>query len=143
MLIINILTTNTVFMKQNRYFFVALLLLAIIFVASCNTNKPQEPLSYDDAKEIVLQLYDTDSMDIYMAPTVLPANSIVCTMYDSLTSPKSNCWYIFVDKAPLANWLHPCDYVFVTEDKGVVVIEPNTCPPKEMDLLELISRHVQ
>lgn len=130
-------------MKKNHYFLVVLSLLAILFAVSCNTNKPQEPLSYNDAKEIVLQLYDTDSMDIYMAPAVLPANSIVYTVYDSITSPKPNCWYLFVDRAPLANWSHPCDYVFVTEDNGIVVIEQGSFPPKDMNALELISRHIQ
>ncbi len=110
-------------MKTNHLLAMTLPLLAIVFAMSCNPNKPQEPTSYEDAKNKVLQLYDTDSVDIYMASAVLSANSIIYTWADSVMSPKQDCWYIFVDKMPLANWGLPCDYVFITQEKSIVVVE--------------------
>lgn len=128
-------------MKTKHFFAVALPLLVMLFAVSCNSNKPQEPTSYEDAKNMVFQLYGTETVDIYMAPAILSANSIIYTWNDSVVSPKQDCWYIFVDKEPLANWGHPCDYVFITREKGLVVVEHRIFPPKEEKALELVSQH--
>lgn len=47
-------------------------------------------------------------------------------------SLSEDCWCFFVDKAPRANWGHPCEYIYVTVSTGKVKSAVKYIPPKEL-----------
>lgn len=47
-------------------------------------------------------------------------------------SLSEDCWCFFVDKAPKANWGHPCIYIYVTASTGKVKSTIKYIPPKGM-----------
>lgn len=127
---------------------VFLCLFALLGLAACDDDdgySEESPISRDLAYEMVKMKLFTygkpfNEIDIYATKDMLPANTQVTTMSEEFTSPDSESWLFFIDEIPLiANWGHPCKYIFV-DAFGNVTVHEKTMPPsapswEEMDHL--------
>lgn len=128
---------------------VFLFLFVVLGLAACSDESENNgysdgvSISKDAAYELVKkQVSDKplNEIDIYVTPDMLPANTQVTTMSEEFTSPDSESWLFFIDEIPLiANWGHPCKYIFV-DAFGNVTVHEKTMPPsapswEEMDHL--------
>ena len=52
-------------------------------------------------------------------------------------------WMVFVDMAPLANWDHPCKYIYIKENSmtadGTTIVEDSNRPPRGIKMSSLIE----
>lgn len=103
------------------------LFLLIIFTTLCFSNGcAQETFTRDQIFEMVKKkaFVDTLKDNICASPQMIPPNTKLHIMNDSIVSPNFNSWFFFIDKVPFAYWTHPCKYVFVNStDASFIVIE--------------------
>ena len=71
-----------------------------------------------------------DSVNIYMESQILTEDYYVISPYDSLDSPYSNYWLVFIDEQPLYLWDHLCTYVFINQSNGNYTTTDYNTPPK-------------
>jgi hypothetical protein len=49
--------------------------------------------------------------------------------FDHLICPLNESWVFFIDDAPLANWAHPCRYVWFDKNSGEYIVLDYEWPP--------------
>ena len=110
--------------------------LNIATVALCH-GQTSDNLSQQEAKEAAFDCavancfgHGSEDYDFFMSKSVVNAPA----SYKG--SPFSECWLVFVDMKPDANWEHPCKYIYVGIDKaGYSVCAIDSClPPSDIEL---------
>lgn len=121
---------------------VFLFLFALLGLAACDDDdsySEESPISRDLAYEMVKMKLFTygkpfNEIDIYATKDMLPANTPVIISKEETMSSDRNSWLFFIDEIPLiANWGHPCKYIFVDAFGNVTVYE-KTMPPSAPSL---------
>lgn len=136
-----------------KFFNIFLLLVAMLNMVACSNELEKSktevaglPISKNDAYTLVKeQLKDKplNEIDIYGTVEMLSAHTKVISVgNEDIISPNCDSWLFFVDEMPLiANWEHPCKYIFVDATGKISVYERTMFPTKpSMEEMELLSR---
>lgn len=128
-------------MKFLKTFFLLFILLGFAACDDGNDGYTGEiPIPRDAAYELVKkQVSDKqlNEIDIYATKDMLPANTPVIISRDDTLSSNHDSWLFFIDEIPLiANWGHPCKYIFV-DAFGNVTVHEETMPPSAPSLEEM------
>ena len=106
--------------------------------------KTAQVSTVDDAFLIVDSMYKGEKVDIYMYATCFNGNKtieLISPINDNveLAYPYSGhrYWVAFVDLHPMANWSHPCEYVFIDILTGHVITITKNMPPIQLGELFL------
>lgn len=82
---------------------------------------------------------DTLVDEIRISKQIIPPNTKLYSMEDTITSPSYSTWFYFIDKYPDAKWTHPCKYVFANIiNADLFVIEGNS--PIDIETIYLLSQ---
>ena len=106
-----------------RYFVVLLSILALPLYAA-EVTSPQE------AAELVMEEHMADDMTgkaVYSFPTALAEGDAVDSWHESVPVPFDG-YLILIDDMALANWEHPCRWVFVASDGRTEAVHMYTPP---------------
>lgn len=136
-----------------KFFNIFLLLVAMLNMIACSNELEKSktevaglPISKNDAYTLVKeQLKDKplNEIDIYGTVEMLSAHTKVISVgNEDIISPDCDSWLFFVDEIPLiANWGHPCKYIFVDAIGKVSVYERTMFPTKpSLEEMELLNR---
>lgn len=122
------------------------LIITCAFLLSMGaTNSMNQSITKLEAYNIVLNGIDSTSLDsteIFVSKQILPANTVIKIGTESIESPNYNSWMFFINQQPLANWGHPCNYMFIGTNNGEVnIIEKHFYPtnPSLMDMDKIKS----
>jgi hypothetical protein len=80
-----------------------------------------------------------EGVRLYVRPAPLAEGEVVSGWRSAVFTAPAAGWLIFVDPAPLANWEHPCQFVFVDGATGDLVVHAATTPPSPPGQLEEIT----
>ncbi len=94
---------------------------------------PNPAATFSDALRLVVDLVllgDTRSLQLSAAPRPLDANSppLATWAHRVVPAPWTEFWLFFADDDPLANWAHPCRYIFVARDLSAIAIQRARTP---------------
>ena len=71
-------------------------------------------------------LIDTLTDEVWVSTQIISLKTILKFMDDKIQSPEWNSWFFLIDKHPLAEWTHPCKYLFMnTIDTSFIIIDGN------------------
>lgn len=90
-------------------------------------------LSQKEATNIVINKIingETKDKEIFVSDTIISSKGKIRDIFFIEKSPPFDSWFFFIDDNPLANWEHPCRYVFVNVKDGSFEIYNETRPPK-------------
>ena len=75
---------------------------------------------------------------VYLAGEPLAGGSEIGSWMESILVPAEfeHAWFFFIDDAPDANWEHPCRYVFVEVETGIIEIINGRTPPDTLTSME-------
>lgn len=106
-----------------------LLMLALFFMAMPLFAQSSFEEALDKVVTGVLR-GKTDQVEISALRTLARSNSVQLRTWGSRTieMPFEDGWVFMVDDAPLANWAHPCRYVFVSADGSEIVVQQANTP---------------
>lgn len=114
---------------MKKYLLFVFLTLLLNYISSAQTLLN---ISKDEAWNIVKEKVlgnNTKGIEVYVSPKVLGACTTVPTVVDIENSPPFDSWFFFIDDMPLANWSHPCRYVYVDVCNGTYSIKDMKFPP--------------
>lgn len=101
----------------------------------------------DDAFLIVDSMYKNDMVNIYMYATCFKGNKTIELMSPvndniELSYPYSTYryWVALVDLYPMANWSHPCEYIFIDIFYGTIMKITKNMPPMQLGELFIPKR---
>jgi len=112
-----------------------LIILSLVIFGLCSKVylKAQDSIiSKEDAWKIVQkEVLNGKTSDINAYQWVKPflKNSLIDSRFLNIKSPDFDSWFFFLDEMPLANWGHPCKYVFVNIKDGTVELKMQQFPP--------------
>jgi hypothetical protein len=103
----------------------------------------QKVLNQQDAFAMVDSIYKNDTVSIYISNDFyyggetfeLPTKEVIKVPY-----PIAMYWVAFVDLHPMANWGHPCEYVFINAYNGCVTKVTADFFPKKLQELFTLNR---
>ncbi|MDD2236518.1 MAG: C13 family peptidase [Kiritimatiellae bacterium] len=107
------------------------------------THQPANPAaSFEDAYALVLaQLIgdETNRLQLSASRQPLRAGSTTLTTWGGreVIAPWNEYWLFFADDDPVANWAHPCRYIFVARDLSAIAVQ-RAMTPLNLDLEVLI-----
>lgn len=107
------------------------LFLSFLSVISC---KPEEdhPISRKDADATVRTYIKNEIHDVYLLylnPDTL-SYEISVVDWSEDTMHGINSFVYFIDEAPLANWEHPCRYIWISKENGSITnVYHRSSPP--------------
>ncbi len=106
-------------------------LLGLLFVIIANSQ-----VSQDSAQTILKNhIANYDDFDIYVANNMIGISDTIQLLGSRIiVPPQDSCWMFFVDEMPLANWGHPCKYVFVKISSGKCDIIESQSPPFNLSI---------
>lgn len=116
-----------------------LFLFLIVSIISCQR---EEDKSYDKAISSISDILNRDGVNIYISKEPLKPSTEIGTLGETFTSPNSECWFVFVDLHPFANWAHPCKYIFIDAKTDKLVELDKNFPPDcfgEMDVIKEVK----
>lgn len=105
--------------------------IIFIFLGLLITIIANSQVSQDSAQAIMKgHVANYNDCDIYVTNNTIGISDTIHLMGSMIIMPpQDSCWLFFVDEMPLANWGHPCKYVFVNISSGKCdIIEANTPP---------------
>jgi hypothetical protein len=136
-----------------KFFYISLLLAAMLSMIACSNELEKDKaevagllISKNDAYTLAkehLKNKPLTEIDIYRTVDMLPAHTkIISVGNEDIISPDCDSWLFFVDEMPLiANWEHPCKYIFVNAIGKVYVYERTMFPTKpSMEQMELLNK---
>jgi hypothetical protein len=97
--------------------------------------------SQTDAWNVVMSQVLQGKIDgkwAYVCNEPMTTGSVIEMWNGSIEFPFDSGWFFFIDDQPLANWEHPCRYVFVDLEENVLLQNGRT-PPKELREMERLS----
>jgi hypothetical protein len=111
----------------------------VILVTLLVTAVGAGALGFEKATEIVLDdvlfgLYE--GTRVYGLEEKISEGTVVEAWHDSVVAPIDG-YFFFIDPYPLANWEHPCQWVFVAADDGDATIYDMTTPPRDKVFVEM------
>lgn len=89
-------------------------------------------IGFGKATEIVLDdvlLGSYEGTRVFGLEEITKEGTVIEAWHDSVVAP-SDSYLFLIDPYPLANWEHPCQWVFVATDDGDVTVYDMTTPPK-------------
>lgn len=95
---------------------------------------PSDPdARFDDAFRLVMEhVLDGNPRALQLSGARHPllAAEPPLTTWDNreITPPWSDFWFFFADDDPLANWAHPCRYIFVARDLSAIAVQRSRTP---------------
>ena len=91
-------------------------------------------ISQDSALAIMKNhINNYNDCDIYVANNTIGIGDTIQLLGSMIIiPPHDSCWMFFVDEVPLANWGHPCKYVFVNIRSGICDIIDSNSPPYKL-----------
>lgn len=116
-------------MKTNRLLSVLFLLLISV------TTIARDNISRDEALNIIkekLSLEQNTSVEIFVCDSIVKQSSPIALLSKEIQSPNYDSWCFFIDDNPMANWAHPCRFVFVNPETGDLEIIKNNMPPASL-----------
>ncbi|NCC52586.1 MAG: hypothetical protein EOM20_15395 [Spartobacteria bacterium] len=89
---------------------------------------PQSGAGFEDARRLVMGLLldgKTSGLALSAMTSLASTGRTRLTTWRGreLTAPWTAYWVFFSDDAPLANWAHPCRYIFVAADLSSVAVQ--------------------
>ncbi len=89
---------------------------------------PQSGAGFDDAHRLVMELLlegRTGGLELSAMRSLASAGRTRLTTWRGreVAAPWNTYWVFFSDDAPLANWAHPCRYIFVAADLSSVAVQ--------------------
>ncbi len=81
----------------------------------------------------------TDGVRLFVYPERVEPGTTISTWKAELFTAPDQGWFLFIDWMPLANWEHPCTYVFVDAATGEVSRHEAMVPPALQEELEEIT----
>jgi hypothetical protein len=112
-------------------------------VQAPGSNAPS-PITLSKAYCIVLDEVlkgTTEGRWVFGDPDPVAPGTVIHTWYGNITLPGESGWVVFIDDQPMANWAHPCRYVFVNA-QGAVQVFDALAPPgnlEDWDRLETVT----
>ena len=99
------------------------------------TNEAAKSIIFDE----VLQS-DIEGKNIYITPSVLAKGTQIDSWREVVTrqSPDEE-WFFFIDDMPMANWEHPCRYVFVDKETGEYTTLDANSPPNIFPDMQMVA----
>lgn len=117
-----------------------LLKLVLTFSLIIQTHEDSFAVEISDLVDnFTIANIDTNSCDLYIYPTICHDSLIITSMGDTIISPFKEYWLAFGDDVPLANWGHPCSYIFLSANKENYSIIHNKFPPRKWGEFILIN----
>lgn len=116
-------------MKTNRLLSVLFLLLISV------TTIARDNISRDEALNIIkekLSLEQNTSVEIFVCNSIVKQSSPIALLSKEIQSPNYDSWCFFIDDNPMANWAHPCRFLFVNPETGDLEIIKNNMPPASL-----------
>ena len=80
----------------------------------------------------------TEGKWVYVDPKPVKAGTTIESWRSSIELPRKEGWFFFIDDNPMANWAHPCRYVFV-DLAGKITLYEATMPPKNIAEMEFLN----
>ncbi len=88
--------------------------------------------------ETVLQ-GSTEGVRLFVQPQPLEAGATVASWKREIFTAPGAGWFLFVDLVPMANWEHPCVYIFVDATTGALSRYEATVPPRTQTAMEELT----
>lgn len=123
-------------MKTNRLLSVLFLLLISV------TTIARDNISRDEALNIIkekLSLEQNTSVEIFVCDSIVKQSSPIALLSKEIQSPNYDSWCFFIDDNPMANWAHPCRFLFVNPETGDLEIIKNNMPPASLKFKKIIK----
>jgi hypothetical protein len=102
-------------------------------IAIGDSGLPEDSLiSQNSAWVIVKSLVLNNKLDgkeIFVSKDIVRPNSTIETCSTPDTSPNFPSWIFFIDDNTMANWSHPCRYVYVNAKGGNYEVHQHSMPP--------------
>lgn len=118
---------------MKRYIILCLTVIVSVGMSFGQINKKQ---SDDIILEYIENNLLSDCQLHYYSDTI--SNEVrVVTCRDTLI--RQNSYAYFIDEMPMANWYHPCRYVFVNKDSGVIEVFFSEIPPSEFIFIPMFE----
>jgi hypothetical protein len=119
----------------------AVSILAAVCLTAAVPDARAAGLSREEAVTLATQVLPggtTDGVRLYVAPDpVAPGETIASAKHPVFTAPSAG-WFLFVDRVPMANWEHPCWYIFVDARSGELSRYDAMVPPAQLtELVEI------
>ena len=118
--------------------------IVLIFWGLLSVIIANSQVSQDSALAILRNnIVNYDDCDVYTVNSTIGIDDTIQLLNSGIIiPPQSNSWMFFVDEMPLANWSHPCKYVFINANSGIFDIINSYSPPinKSLDAIKTFSR---
>lgn len=85
----------------------------------------------DDALQALLDesvILDFQSKIILVSKDAAKAGQTISTARGEVITAGSEGWFFFVDDHPIANWDHPCRYIFISRSGNVEIVDATSFP---------------
>jgi len=111
------------------------LIITILFLlfVSCSNEDNTLIDSVPDIVEEIENEFASKEVNIYIAKAPIKGNTKIKALWEEITSPEEDSWFIFVDEHPFANWSHPCKYFFISTETGEKKVFEMQTPPDIID----------
>lgn len=107
--------------------------IAIIAISSCQENyKDYIPFNIEDIKSM-------EDVNIYVSKETIKPSTEIEGFGRSITSPNFESWFVFIDLHPFANWMHPCQYIFIDAKTGKRTVIDENFPPDYREQMEILK----
>ncbi len=117
-----------------------LLIIMLAVAAAASATIVDGP--HSAARTVLDELLDGDISErsIFSLPAQVSAGQVIDSWTTSVTAPIDG-WLVLVDDMALANWEHPCRWVFVSPDGAMEIVHmttpPNALPRMSMEYSSL------
>ncbi|MDA3884695.1 MAG: hypothetical protein PF638_03785 [Candidatus Delongbacteria bacterium] len=124
--------------------FISILLLGILvfLLFNCSEDSSTEPptiINIDEAEQILLSKVFNDTVPtskrVYKLSNILEKDSVILCGNNQYVADR-DCWLFFIDDFYIANWGHPCRYIFIyhsqVSDNDLIIIDENM-PPRNLE----------
>jgi hypothetical protein len=119
------------------------LLFLLLIILNCDRDisplQSEGKISLEEALDIVINKViqdDTTGKAIYANPEIISSSDTIFVLTKEFYTFDFDSWFFFVDDMVLANWSHPCRYVFVNiNNKDYEVRSSHIYPTCYRDLI--------
>lgn len=110
---------------MKKYIILCLTIMASVGISFGQINKKQAD---NIISKYIKDELSADNQLYYYSDTI--SNEVrVLTWWDTMI--RQNSYVYFIDEVPMANWCHPCRYVFISKDNGNIETVFAETPPSE------------
>ena len=104
----------------------------------------KEELTREEAWEVVKKEILDDKIsevNVYASLSKMLPNIKYTEGHEEISTPNYDSWMFFIDDVPLADWHHPCRYIFIKHDGSRIDVVKATWLITELyDLMSFISK---